>query len=73
MNKLNLLLENLKNKENFKILFNNNDLELEYWKYFEDDNCYHGILNEYIIGRLTINDMKKAIVDNNSYIKLEII
>ena len=67
-------LENLKHRNNFKIYFNGDDLYLDYWKYDEDDKCYHGILCGNIkVGKLTIEDIEKAIVDDNSYIKLEII
>jgi len=73
MKKSNLLLENLKNKNNFNILFNGDDLDIEYWKYDENDNYYHGIIKDMVIYRLSIEDMKRAIVDDNYFIKLDLI
>ena len=70
--KLKELLENLKNKNNFKITFDGDDLGLEYWSYNKEDGYYHGIVNRIEIGRLSIADLKKAIVDTFSEIKLEI-
>lgn len=70
--KLKELLENLKVKNNFKITFDGDDLGLEYWAYNKEDGYYHGIVNGIEIGRLNIADLKKAIVDTYSDIKLEI-
>ena len=76
-NDLELLKKHLQEKKNFKVYYDGDDLGIEYNKYNEEDGYYHGIFkdkngNEHIIGRLSIEDILRAIVDENYFIKVEI-
>lgn len=70
------LLEHLKQRKEFKVYYDGDDLGIEYNKYDPKDNYYHGIVRdrngiEHQVGRLSIADMEKAIKDKNYFIKLE--
>ena len=72
------LANNYNNKLPFKVYFEDDDCGIDYFSYDEEDNYYHGhTINkegkEYIIGRLDLPTIKRAIVDNNFWIRVELI
>ena len=67
MKKSNLLLENLKNKNNFKVIIYNHDFGV--FEYCEEDNCYHQKDTDWYT--LSIDSIKRAIVDDNYFIKVD--
>ena len=76
-NDLELLKKHLQEKKRFKIYYDGDDLGIDYDEYDETDGYYHGHFkdkngNEHIIGRLSIEDILRAIVDENYYIKVKI-
>ena len=72
------LANNYNNKLPFKIYFDGDDCGIDYFSYDEEDGYYHGHIKdkegkECIIGRLKPSNIKRAIVDNNFWIKVDLI
>lgn len=67
MKKSNVLLENLKNKCDFKVIIEDYDFGI--FEYSEKDECYHQKETGWYI--LSIDNIKRAIVDDNYFIKVE--
>lgn len=74
---LELLKKNLQDRKPFKILFEDDTNDIEYIEFSNDDHCYHGVCydntgNKIYIGRITIEQILRAITDKNYFIKVSI-
>ena len=67
MKKSNVLLENLKNKCDFKVIIE--DYDFGVFEYCKEDECYHQKETGWYT--LSIDSIKRAIVDDNYFIKVE--
>lgn len=74
---LELLKKNLQDRKPFNILFDDETIGIEYIEFGNDDHCYHGVChdstgNKIYFGRITIEQILRAITDENYFIKVSI-
>lgn len=74
---LELLKKNLQDRKPFKILFEDDTNGIEFIEFNNEDHCYHGVCydntgNKIYIGRITIEQVLRAITDEKYFIKVSI-
>ena len=74
---LELLKKHLQNRKAFKIYFDNDTNGIDHIEFDNDDYCYHGVCydnsgNKILVGRITIEQVLRAITDDKYFIKVDV-